>query len=106
MVLSTPLYIADAKPLAELALQNRLPSLFGPSHHVLAGGLMSYSPDRADLWRRGAIILDKILKGTKPTDLPVQQPTKFELFVNLKTAKAIGITIPETFLQRADKIIE
>jgi putative ABC transport system substrate-binding protein len=67
---------------------------------------MSYSPDRADLWRRGAIIVDKILRGTKPADIPVQQPTKFELFINLKTAKAIGITIPEAFLLRADKVIE
>jgi putative ABC transport system substrate-binding protein len=106
LVLSTPLFIAGAKELAERALMQRLPSLFGPSHHVLAGGLMSYSPDRADLWRRGAIIIDKVLKGTKPADIPVQQPTKFELFINLKTAKAIGISIPEAFLLRADKVIE
>jgi putative ABC transport system substrate-binding protein len=67
---------------------------------------MSYSPDRADLWRRGAIIVDKILRGAKPAEIPVQQPTKFELFINLKTAKAIGVKIPEAFLLRADKVIE
>jgi putative ABC transport system substrate-binding protein len=106
LVLSTPLYIADARPLAELALRDKLPSLFGPSHHVLVGGLMSYSPDRADLYRRGAGYVDKILKGANPAELPVQQPTKFELFINLKTAKTIGIKIPEAFLLRADKVIE
>jgi putative ABC transport system substrate-binding protein len=105
-VLSTPLFIAGAKPLAEQALMYKLPSLFGPSHHVLAGGLMSYSPDRADLWRRGAIIVDKILRGTRPAEIPVQQPTKFELFINLRTAKAIGVKIPEAFLLRADRVIE
>jgi putative ABC transport system substrate-binding protein len=106
LVLSTPLFIAGAKPLADLALTHKLPSLFGPKHHVLAGGLMGYSPDRTDLWRRGAIVVDKVLKGAKPADLPVQQPTKFELFINLKTAKAIGVKIPEAFLLRADKVIE
>jgi putative ABC transport system substrate-binding protein len=106
LVLSTPLFIAGAKPLAEQALMYKLPSLFGPSHHVLAGGLMSYSPDRADLWRRGAIIVDKILRGTRPAEIPVQQPTKFELFINLRTAKAIGVKIPEAFLLRADRVIE
>jgi putative ABC transport system substrate-binding protein len=106
LVLSTPLYIAGAKPLAELALKHKLPSLFGPKHHVMAGGLMSYSPDRPDLWRRGAIVVDKILKGANPADLPVQRPTRFELFINLRTAEAIGIKISETFLQRADGVIE
>jgi putative tryptophan/tyrosine transport system substrate-binding protein len=106
LVLSTPLFIAAAKPLAEFAIKHRLPSLFGPRHHVEAGGLMSYSPNRADLWRRGAVFVDKILKGAKPKDLPVQQPTKFELVINLKTAKAIGIKIPEAFLLRADTVVE
>jgi ABC-type uncharacterized transport system substrate-binding protein len=105
LVLSTPLFIAGAKRLAELALTHKLPSLFGPKHHVEAGGLMSYSPDRADLYRRGAIYVDKILKGAKPADLPVEQPTKFELVVNLKTARAIGLTIPQSFLLRADQVI-
>jgi putative tryptophan/tyrosine transport system substrate-binding protein len=106
LVLSTPLFIAGAKPLADLAIAQKLPSLFGPSHNVQAGGLMSYSPHRADQWRRAAIYVDKILKGAKPADLPVQQPTKFELVINLKTAKTIGLTISESFLLRADKVIE
>jgi putative ABC transport system substrate-binding protein len=106
LVLSTPLFIAGAKPLAELAIRHRVPSLFGPRHHVEAGGLMSYSPERTDLWRRGAIFVDRILKGARPAELPVQQPTKFELAINLRTAKAIGVTIPESFLLRADRVIE
>jgi putative ABC transport system substrate-binding protein len=106
LVLSTPLFIAGAKRLAELCLAHKLPSLFGPKHHVQEGGLMSYSPDRADLWRRGAIYVDKILRGTDPADLPVQQPTKFELAINQKTAKSIGLAIPPAFLLRADEVIE
>jgi putative ABC transport system substrate-binding protein len=106
LVLSTPLFIAGARRLAELALTHKLPSLFGPRHHVEAGGLMSYSPDRADLYRRGAIYVDKILKGAKPAELPVQQAEKFELVINVKTAKAIGLAIPQSVLARADHIIE
>jgi putative ABC transport system substrate-binding protein len=106
LVLSTPIFIAGAKRLAELALTYKLPSMFGPRHHVEAGGLMSYSPDRADLYRRGATYVDKILKGAKPADLPVQQPTRFELVINMKTAKALGLTIPRSVLIRADKVIE
>jgi len=106
LVLSTPLFIAGATRLAELCLAHKLPSLFGPKHHVQQGGLMSYSPDRADLWRRGAIYVDKILRGIDPADLPVQQPTKFELAINLKTAKSIGLTIPPAFLARADEVVE
>jgi putative ABC transport system substrate-binding protein len=106
LVLSTPLFIAGAKRLAELCLAHKLPSRFGPKHHVQEGGLMSYSPDRADLWRRGAIYVDKILRGIDPADLPVQQPTKFELVINLKTAKSIGLAIPPAFLARADEVIE
>ena len=106
LVLSTPLFIAGAKPLAELALTHKLPSLFGPRHHVEAGGLMSYSPDRNDLWRRAAIYVDKVLKGASPADLPVQQPTKFELVINLKTAKVIGLALPPAFILRADEVIE
>ena len=106
LVLSTPIFIAEAKRLAELAITHKLPSMFGPRHHVEAGGLMSYSPDRAEVFRRGAIYVDKVLKGAKPTDLPVEQPTKFELVINLKTANALGLTIPQSFLLRADQVIQ
>ena len=106
LVLSTPLFIAGAKPLAELALAHKLPSLFGPKHHVAAGGLMSYSPDRADLYRRGAAFVDKILKGARPADLPVERPNKFELAINLQTARALGITVPRSILLLADQLIE
>jgi len=106
LVLSTPIFIAEAKRLAELAITHKLPSMFGPRHHVEAGGLMSYSPDRAEVFRRGAIYVDKVLKGAKPADLPVEQPTKFELVINLKTAKALGLTIPQSFLVRADQVIQ
>lgn len=106
LVLSTPLFIAGATSLAELALRHKLPSLFGPKHHVLAGGLMSYSPDRPTMFRRGAIFVDKILKGAKPADLPVEQPTKFELVINLRTARAIGLTIPKSVLTRTDELIQ
>ena len=106
LVLSTPLFIAGAKRLAELCLAHKQPSLFGPKHHVQEGGLISYSPDRADLWRRGAIYVDKILRGIDPADLPVEQPTKFEIAINLKTAKSIGLAIPPSLLGRADEVIE
>jgi putative ABC transport system substrate-binding protein len=106
LVLSTPLFMGGAKRLAELALTHKLPTMFGPREHVEAGGLMSYSPDRADLYRRAAIYVDKILKGANPADLPVQQATNFELVINLKTAKTLGLTIPQPLLQRADQIID
>lgn len=106
LVLSTPLFIAGAKPLAELALRHKLPSLFGPKHHVVAGGLMSYSPDRPTLYRRGAVFVDKILKGAKPAELPVERPTRFELVINLNTAKTLGLTIPRPVLLRADEVIQ
>jgi putative ABC transport system substrate-binding protein len=106
LVLSTPLYIAEAKRLAELGLKYKLPTMFGPTSHAKAGGLLSFGPDRADLWRRGAFYVDRILKGTKPAHLPVEQPTKFELVVNLKTANALGLTIPRTVLLRADSLIQ
>jgi putative ABC transport system substrate-binding protein len=106
LVLSTPLYMGGAKRLAELAMTHKLPTMFGPREHVEAGGLMSYSPDRADLYRRAAIYVDKILKGANPADLPVQQATNFELVINRKTAKALGLTIPQSLLLRADQIID
>jgi putative ABC transport system substrate-binding protein len=106
LVLSTPLFMGGAKQLAELGLARKLPTIFGPREHVEAGGLMSYSPDRADLYRRAAGYVDKILKGANPAELPVQQATKFELVVNLKTAKALGLTFPPAVLVRANQIIE
>jgi putative tryptophan/tyrosine transport system substrate-binding protein len=106
LVLSTPLFIAGARRIAELAIEHQLPSMFGPRQHAEAGGLLSFGPDRVDLFRRGAIYVDRILKGAKAADLPVQQPTKFELVINLKTAKILGLTIAESFLQRADEVIE
>ncbi|MDF3018259.1 MAG: hypothetical protein K0R44_3484 [Thermomicrobiales bacterium] len=106
LVLSNPLFRGTARTVAELALEHRLPAMFGTREYTEAGGLLSYSPDRADLWRRAAAYVDKILKGADPADLPVQQPTKFELVINLKTAKALGLTIPPTLLARADEVIE
>jgi putative ABC transport system substrate-binding protein len=106
LVLSTPLFMGGAKELAELALTHKLPTMFGPREHVEAGGLLSYSPDRADLYRRAATYVDKILKGSSPRELPVQQATKFELVVNLRTAKALGLTVPQTVLLRADEVIQ
>jgi ABC-type uncharacterized transport system substrate-binding protein len=91
--------------IAEFAAKQRLPSVFGWSDYVEAGGLMSYGPDHNALWRRLAVYVDKILKGAKPADLPVEQPTKFEFIVNLKTAKQIGLTIPPNVLARADRVI-
>ena len=92
--------------LAELAVQYRLPSMHTNRPHVEAGGLMCYGPSFSDLWRRAAAYVDKILKGARPADLPVEQPTKFELIINLRTAKAIGIEIPQSMLLRADEVIE
>ena len=106
LVLSTPKYIAQGVQIAQLALKHKLATLFGPRSHVEEGGLMSYSPDRADLWRRGASYVDKILRGAKPADLPVQQPTKFELSMNRKTLQALGLKVPPDFMLRVDTIIE
>jgi putative ABC transport system substrate-binding protein len=92
--------------IAAFAVKQRLPSVFGWSDYVEAGGLMSYGPDHNALWRRLAVYVDKILKGTKPAELPVEQPTKFELVINLKTAQQIGLTIPQSVLYRADKVIK
>ena len=92
--------------LADLALKNRLPTMFAQREYAEAGGLMAYSADFLDLFRRTAAFVDKILKGAKPADLPVEQPTKFELVINLKTAKALGLTIPQSVLSRADQVIQ
>jgi ABC-type uncharacterized transport system substrate-binding protein len=106
IVLSTPLFMGGTKRLAELGLTHKLPTMFGPREHVEAGGLLSYSPDRADLYRRAATYVDKILKGANPAELPVQQAQKFELVVNLRTAKALGLTIPASVLARAEQVLE
>jgi putative ABC transport system substrate-binding protein len=91
--------------LAQLAIKNRLPTMLPQSEYVEAGGLMSYGENLAERYRRAAVFVDKILKGAKPGDLPVEQPTKFELVINLKTAKQIGLMIPPNVLARADRVI-
>jgi putative tryptophan/tyrosine transport system substrate-binding protein len=96
----------NLKRIVEFALKSRLPAVYGSREDVEAGGLMSYGADLADVYRRVAIYVDKILKGAKPADLPVEQPTKFELVINLKTANQIGLTIPQSLLYRADKVIK
>jgi putative tryptophan/tyrosine transport system substrate-binding protein len=97
---------ANQKRIADLALKSRLPSMYVRREFVDAGGLMSYAADLVDNYRRVAYFVDKILKGAKPADIPVEQPTKFELIINLKTAKQIGLTIPQRVLGRADKVIK
>ena len=92
--------------LAKVALKHRLPTMFGVRENVVAGGLMSYGPDHLDLTRRAAVYIDKILKGAKPADLPIEQASKYQLVINRKTAKTLGLTIPQSVLQRADQMIE
>jgi putative ABC transport system substrate-binding protein len=106
VVLGYASYLAARQHVAELAMRHSLPTFFTFKDHVEAGGLMSYAPDIGDLVRRSAIYVDKILRGAKPADLPVEQATKFELVINLKTAKALGLNIPQSLLLRADAIIQ
>ena len=105
IVLTNSLINRYRNRILELAIKNRMPSMFPASGWVASGGLMSYSADDTEIFRRAATYVDKILKGAKPADLPVEQPTKFELVINLKTAKQIGLTIPPNVLARADKVI-
>ena len=106
IVLRNPVNITHQARILGFAAERRLPAMYLDSGYTDAGGLMSYGPNRLDMWRRAAVYVDKILKGAKPADLPVEQPTKFELVINMKTAKALGITIPQSILVRADRVIE
>ena len=105
-VVGDPLIADNQIQINTLALAARLPTMHGSRSYIASGGLMSYGPNYSDLFRRAGDYVDKILKGTKPADLPVELPTRIELIVNLKIAKAIGLTIPESFLLRADEVIE
>ena len=106
LVLNSPVFASRQTQVVDLAVKSRLPAIYWRSDFVEAGGLMSYGASQNDLDRRAAAYVDKILKGTKPADLPVEQPTKFELVINLKTAKQIGVTIPQKVLARADRVIK
>jgi putative tryptophan/tyrosine transport system substrate-binding protein len=106
LALASPTLLLQRTQIAGLAVKNRLPAIYDRAEFVEDGGLMTYSVSITDLFRRAATYVDKILKGAKPADLPVEQPTKFELVINLKTAKQIGLTIPQSVLYRADKVIK
>ena len=106
IVTPAPLFTSQLKLIVDFVVNRRLPSMFFAKEFVDAGGLISYGPSFPDSYRRAALYVEKILKGAKPADLPVEQPTKFELGINLKTAKQIGVTIPPNVLTRADRVIK
>ena len=106
IVLSSPMFASHRARIADLAAKSRLPAIYPVGDYVDAGGLMSYGPNISDLYRRAATYVDRILKGAKPADLPVEQPTKFEFVINLKTAKQIGVKIPPDVLSRASRLIK
>ena len=105
-VLESSFIFRERTQIAQRGLRNRLPTSFAFREYVEAGGLISYGVNFLDMWRRAAEYTDKVLKGAKPADLPMEQATKYELVINLKTAKALGLTIPPSLLQRADQVIE
>lgn len=105
-VLDDALIIQYRKEIADFAMQKRLPSVFAAKDRVEAGGLMSYGPRYSEMMRRAASLVDKILRGAQPASLPMEQPTMFDLVINLKTAKVIGVTLPTSILLRADEVIE
>ena len=105
-IMPNPVFATNLKHVADFAIKSRLPSIFHLKEFADAGGLVTYGANRADMFRRTAVYVDKILKGAKPGNLPIEQPTKFELVVNMKTAKALGIKIPQSILLRADRVIE
>jgi putative ABC transport system substrate-binding protein len=106
VVLPNPVTLMNQTQIVELAAKNRLPAMYPWPEFTESGGLMAYSTNRTEMYRRSAAFVDKILKGAKPGDLPIEQPTKFDLVINLKTARALGLTIPPSLLQRADQVIE
>ncbi len=103
---ASPIFSSNTRALIELAARYRLPAIYPWRKFALAGGLIAFGPDLAEMWRRAAFFVDKILKGAKPAEIPVERPTKFKLVVNLKTAKALGLTVPPSILLRATEVIE
>jgi len=106
VVVNDPMFLARRVQVVQLTLRFKVPSVFGQREYVTVGGLMSYISAITWHWRTAASFVDKILKGAKPADIPIEQPTKFELAINLKSAKTLGITIPQSLLQRADEVIQ
>jgi ABC-type uncharacterized transport system substrate-binding protein len=106
VVLVDPMFIAERRRIADLSLSSRIPAMYHLRQFVEAGGLISYGVDYTEAFQQGAVLVDKVLKGAKPSELPVEQPWRFTLTINLRTAKALGLTIPPSLLQRADQVIE